>query len=162
MAAASRQFFTRLALIAVWASILRIWYILDVVHDRIPRLGLSDEFFYHWQARYFAEGKWFTNPFLLHNQGIERPTGPASTALHHRPRRPVEARPRHGHRAPDRDRTPRRRHRRAHRAARSAHRRRPRRVEYAALLATVVSPPLWSNDSVLGLETLFCFLVTPR
>ena len=28
----------------------------------------------------------------------------------------------------------------------------------AALLAAV-SPPLWSNDSVLGLETLFCFLV---
>jgi len=73
MTTASRRFFARLALIGVGAAAWRIWYILGPVTDRITRLT-GDEFFYNWQARYFVEGRWFTNPFLLHNQHVSAPT----------------------------------------------------------------------------------------
>lgn len=157
MAAASRGFFARLALIAGVAAILRIWYILDVVRDRIPTLGLSDEFFYHWQARGFFDGDWFDNPFLLQHQGISRPT-----ALHPPLYTVFLALPS----AVGLDTVT------QHRVVTAllgvgtvallgllGRRLAGERAGLVAAALAAVAPALWSNDSVLGLETLFCFLV---
>jgi len=156
MTATSRRFFARLLIITAAGAAWRIWYVLGPVTDRIHRLT-GDEFFYNWQARYFAEGRWFTNPFLLHNQHVSEPTAlhpplytvflaiPSALGFH----TPTE-----------------------HRIATMllgvatialigilA-----RRIagDRAGLIAAVIAaayPPLWSNDSVIGLETLYCFLV---
>ncbi len=157
MAAPSRSFFARLALIAGLGAIWRIWYILDVVRDRVPTLGLSDEFFYHWQARGFFDGDWFTNPFLLVNQGIMRPT-----ALHPPLYTVFLAVPS----ALGFDTVT------QHRVATAllgvgtivligllGRRIAGERTGLIAAVLAAAAPALWSNDSVLGLETLFCFLV---
>ncbi|HEY7106089.1 MAG TPA: glycosyltransferase family 39 protein, partial [Acidimicrobiia bacterium] len=156
MRASSRTFLARLALITVGAVAWRIWYVLGPVTDRIQRLA-GDEFFYSWQARYFAEGRWFTNPFLLHNQHATEPTAlhpPLYTVFLAIPSRlgfttPTE-----------------------HRVATAllgagtvvligllARRLAGDRAGLIAALLAAAYPPLWSNDSVLGLETLYCFLV---
>ena len=157
MTAASRRFVARLALIGAGAAAWRIWYVLGPVTDRIDRLA-GDEFFYSWQARYFVEGRWFTNPFLLHNQHVSDPT-----ALHPPLYTVFLAIPSalgfdtHD-RAPHRDRAARHRHRRADRPARPHASPAIASGSLAALLAAFY-PPLWSNDAVIGLETLYCFLV---
>jgi 4-amino-4-deoxy-L-arabinose transferase-like glycosyltransferase len=156
MTASSRRFFARLTLIAVAAAAWRIWYILGPVTDRIQRLA-GDEFFYSWQARYFSEGRWFTNPFLLHNQHISEPTAlhpPLYTVFLAIPSRlgfttPTE-----------------------HRIATAllgtgtvvligllARRFAGERAGIVAAIIAAFYPPLWSNDAVIGLETLYCFLV---
>jgi 4-amino-4-deoxy-L-arabinose transferase-like glycosyltransferase len=157
MTAVSKSFFARLAAIAAIAAAWRIWYILDVVRDRIPKLGLSDEFFYHQQAKLLADGHGFTNPFLLTNQGISRPTAlhpplysmflavPAKVGID----TPTQQRIMTallgvatvvligilGRRVAG------------------------ERAGLIAAALAAISPALWTNDSVLGLETLFCFLV---
>ncbi len=156
MTTASRRFFARLALIGVGAAAWRIWYVLGPVTDRITRLT-GDEFFYNWQARYFVEGRWFTNPFLLHNQHVSAPTAlhpPLYTVFLSIPSAlgfdtPTQSRLATallgvgtvvligllGRRiAGD-------------------------RAGLVAALLAAAYPPLWSNDAVIGLETLYCFLV---
>ena len=156
MTAASRRFFARLALIGVGAAAWRIWYVLGPVTDRISRLT-GDEFFYNWQARYFVEGRWFTNPFLLHNQHVSEPT-----ALHPPLYTVFLAIPSAlGFDTPTQ-----------HRLATAllgtgtvvligllARRLAGDRVGLVAALLAAAYPPLWSNDAVIGLETLYCFLV---
>ena len=135
-----------MALIGVGAAAWRIWYVLGPVTDRISRLT-GDEFFYNWQARYFVEGRWFTNPFLLHNQHVER-ARPRSTrrstpsSWRSRPRsastRPpsIAWRPRSS--APARSCS----------SACSARRLAGDRVGLVAALLAAAYPPLWSNDAV--------------
>jgi 4-amino-4-deoxy-L-arabinose transferase-like glycosyltransferase len=156
MRASSRRFFAPLAVITLGAAAWRIWYVLGPVTDRIQRLA-GDEFFYNWQARYFADGRWFTNPFLLHNQHVTEPT-----ALHPPLYTVFLAVPSWlGFSTPTQ-----------HRIATALLGTATvalvgllgRRLagDRAGLVAAVVAaayPPLWSNDSVIGLETLYCFLV---
>ena len=59
----SRRFLTSLGFITLGAGIWRIWYVVGPVMSRIPRLGIDDEFFYSAQARLVADGKGFLNPF---------------------------------------------------------------------------------------------------
>lgn len=161
MTAASRRFFARLALIVAGAAAWRIWYVLGPVTDRIHRLA-GDEFFYNWQSRYFVEGRWFTNPFLLHNQHESAPT-----ALHPPLYTVFLAIPSAlGFDTPTQ-----------HRIATAllgtgtvvligllarqigGDRFAGDRVGLVAALLAAFYPPLWSNDAVIGLETLYCFLV---
>jgi 4-amino-4-deoxy-L-arabinose transferase-like glycosyltransferase len=156
MTAALRRFPARLALIAGAAAAWRIWYVLGPVTDRIQRLA-GDEFFYTWQSRYFAEGRWFTNPFLLHNQHTSAPT-----ALHPPLYTVFLAIPSGlGFDTPTQ-----------HRIATAllgvgtvvliGLLGRSLAGERCGLVAAAIaafSPPLWSNDAVIGLETLYCFLV---
>ncbi len=156
MTAASRRFVARLALIGVGAAAWRIWYVLGPVTDRITRLS-GDEFFYNWQARYFVEGRWFTNPFLLHNQHVSAPT-----ALHPPLYTVFLAIPSAlGFDTPTQS-----------RLATAllgtgtvvligllGRRIAGDRAGLVAALLAAVYPPLWSNDAVIGLETLYCFLV---
>src|SRR5262245_11613077 len=156
MSASSRRFFARLALIAAGAAAWRVWYVLGPVTDRIQRLT-GDEFFYNWQARYFVEGRWFTNPFLLHNHHVSEPT-----ALHPPLYTVFLAIPSSlGFDTPTQ-----------HRIAGAllgtgtvvligvlARRLAGNRAGLIAALIAAFYPPLWSDDSVIGLETLYCFLV---
>ena len=156
MTAASRRFFARLALIGVGAAAWRIWYVLGPVTDRVTRLT-GDEFFYNWQARYFVEGRWFTNPFLLHNQHVSAPT-----ALHPPLYTVFLAIPSAlGFDTPTQS-----------RLATAllgtgtvvligllGRRIAGDRAGLVAALLAAAYPPLWSNDAVIGLETLYCFLV---
>jgi 4-amino-4-deoxy-L-arabinose transferase-like glycosyltransferase len=145
----SRRFLARLGLITLGAAAWRIWFVLGPVMSRIPKLGLNDEFFYSAQARLVADGKGFLNPF-----GYFAPVGtPAHrifpTAIHPPLYTPQEqriftallgvgtvvligllGRKLAGERA----------------------------GLIAALLAAVY-PALWVNDAMLGLETLYGFLV---
>jgi 4-amino-4-deoxy-L-arabinose transferase-like glycosyltransferase len=166
---ASRRFLTRLALITAGAAAWRIWYVLGPVTGwltgggRVPTLGHDDEYFYSMQARLVADGLGFLNPF-----GYYAPVGePAhrvfQTAIHpplytvflsipaklgidsHVQQRVLTAllgcvtvflvgmlaRRVSGHDG----------------------------VGLLAAGIAAVYPPLWSNDSVLGLETLYGVLV---
>jgi 4-amino-4-deoxy-L-arabinose transferase-like glycosyltransferase len=138
------------------AAAWRIWYVLGPVTDRIHRLA-GDEFFYSWQSRYFADGRWFTNPFLLHNQHVSAPT-----ALHPPLYTIFLAIPSAlGFDTPTQS-----------RLATAllgtvtvvligvlARQIAGDRVGLIAALLAAAYPPLWSNDAVIGLETLYCFLV---
>lgn len=157
MTAASRRFHMRLGLVAVGAAAWRIWYILGPVRDRIHWPALSDEWFYHRQAQLFADGHGFTNPFLLYVQHRSAPTAfhpPLYTVFLAIPSKlgfttQIE-----------------------NRVATALLGTLTvvligllgRRIAgdgaglVAALLAAAY-PPLWSNDSVIGLETPYCFLV---
>ena len=79
---ASRRFLTRLGLVTAGAAAWRVWYTAAVVDSRTGRLGLTDERFYHEQARLVADGHGFLNPF-----GYYAPVGSAAhrvfeTAVH--------------------------------------------------------------------------------
>ncbi len=156
----SRRFLARLGLITVAAGVWRIWYVVAVADPRTGRLGLSDEAFYHQQARLVADGVGFVNPF-----GYYAPVGtPAhrvfETAAHPPAYTVFLAVP-------------------AKLGIDSVLSQRiltallgtatvfllgllGRRVagDRAGLVAAVLgaaAPALWVNDSVLGLETLYCF-----
>jgi 4-amino-4-deoxy-L-arabinose transferase-like glycosyltransferase len=159
---ASRRFLTRLCLITAGAAAWRIWYVAGPVTSRIPRLGLDDEFFYSFQARLVADGKGFLNPF-----GYFAPVGTPQhrvfqTAVHPPLYTVFLAIP-------------------AKLGLTTALEQRiftallgvatvfligilgrriaGERVGLIAALLAAASPALWSNDSMLGLETLYGFLV---
>lgn len=156
MTASDRRFLARLALVGAAAVAWRVWYVLGPVTERIRHLT-GDEFFYTWQARYFVEGRWFTNPFLLHNQHVSEPT-----ALHPPLYTLFLAIPSAlGFDTPTQLRV-------AGALLGTATvvliglLARKIAGDRAGLIAAVLAaayPPLWSNDAVIGLETLYCFLV---
>jgi hypothetical protein len=156
----SRRFLTRLGLVTAAAGVWRIVYVVAVADPRTPRLALSDETFYHQQARLVADGWGFVNPF-----GFYAPAGSAAhrvfeTAVHPPAYTVFLAIP-------------------AKLGIDSVLSQRiltallgtatvfllgllGRRIagERAGIIAAVlgaIAPALWVNDSVLGLETLFCF-----
>jgi 4-amino-4-deoxy-L-arabinose transferase-like glycosyltransferase len=150
----------RLGLVTAAAGVWRIWYVVAVADPRVPQLKLSDEAFYHQQARLVADGWGFINPF-----GYYAPVGtPAhrifQTAVHPPAYTVFLAIP-------------------AKFGIDSVLSQRiltallgtatvfllgllGRRIagERAGIMAAVLgaaAPALWVNDSVLGLETLYCF-----
>lgn len=156
----SRRFLARLGLVTAAAGVWRIWYVVAVADPRTPRLALSDETFYHQQARLVADGLGFINPF-----GYYAPIGtPAhrvfETAVHPPAYTVFLAIP-------------------AKLGIDSVLSQRiltallgtatvflvgllGRRLagDRAGIVAAVLAaatPALWVNDAVLGLETLFCF-----
>ncbi len=157
MTAATRRFYARLAIVGAAGLAWRFWYILGPVRDRIQWPVLSDEWFYNRQAQLFADGHWFTNPFLLYSQHRSAPT-----ALHPPLYTVFLAIPsKLGFTTQIQNRLA--------TAALGAITvvligMLARRIagDGVGLLAAVLAaayPPLWSNDSVIGLETLYCFLV---
>src|SRR3954470_15994860 len=159
---ASRRFLTRLILITAGAAAWRVYYIVGPVLSRIPRLGLDDEFFYSAQARLVADAKGFLNPF-----GYFAPVGsPAHrvfpTAVHPPLYTVYLAIPaKLGLSTPAEQ--------RVFTALLGvatvfligilARRLAGDRVGLIAALLAAISPALWSNDSVLGLESLYGLLV---
>ena len=138
----------------------RIWYVVAVADPRTPHLDLSDEAFYHQQARLVADGHGFLNPF-----GYYAPVGSAAhrvfeTAIHPPAYTVFLAIP-------------------AKFGIDSVLSQRiltallgtatvfligllGRRIagDRVGLIAAVLAaayPALWVNDAVLGLETLYCF-----
>ena len=71
MSAALARFGTRLALVVCTALVIRVTYLLTSGEDV---LGLGDFYFYHWSANLLADGRGFTDPFLLTSFGVELPT----------------------------------------------------------------------------------------
>ncbi|MGH2715662.1 MAG: glycosyltransferase family 39 protein [Thermoleophilaceae bacterium] len=65
------RFGVRLALVAVAALAIRVVYLLTVGEDVV---GIGDFYFYHWSANLIAEGRGFTDPFVLTSFGTELPT----------------------------------------------------------------------------------------
>jgi 4-amino-4-deoxy-L-arabinose transferase-like glycosyltransferase len=135
-----------------------VYYVLGPVKNRIPWPALSDEWFYNVQARLFATGHWFDNPFLT----LADPPRFEPTALHPPLFTMFLSIPtKLGFDTQIQNRL-------ATAVLGSitvvlvgllA-----RRIagDGAGVLAAVLAaayPPLWSNDSVIGLETLYCFLV---
>ena len=159
---ASRSFLTRLILITAGAAAWRIYYIVGPVLSRIPHLGLDDEYFYSAQARLVADGKGFLNPFGYFARVVARAPrlrnrGPPA-ALHRLPGDPGQARARR--------RPPNKRMFTAFLGIATvfligilARRLAGDRAGLVAALLAAVSPALWSNDSMLGLESLYGLLV---
>jgi 4-amino-4-deoxy-L-arabinose transferase-like glycosyltransferase len=158
----SRRFWTRLGLITLGAGIWRVWFVLVPVMSRIPKLGLDDEFFYSAQARLVADGKGFLNPF-----GYFAPVGsPAHrvfpTAVHPPLYTVFLAIPaKLGFSTPQEQ--------RIFTALLGTgtvlligllgRRLAGDRAGLVAALVAAVYPALWVNDAMLGLETLYGFLV---
>jgi 4-amino-4-deoxy-L-arabinose transferase-like glycosyltransferase len=158
----SRRFQARLGLIALGAAAWRIWYVVGPVMSRIPKLGLDDEFFYSAQARLVADGKGFLNPF-----GYFAPVGtPAHrvfpTAVHPPLYTVFLAVPaKLGLSTPQEQ--------RIFTALLGVgtvvligllgRKLAGDRVGLVAALIAAVYPALWVNDAMLGLETLYGFLV---
>jgi Dolichyl-phosphate-mannose-protein mannosyltransferase len=155
--AAWRRFSVQLGIVAVAAGAWRIWYILGPVRDRVRWPALSDEWFYHRQAELVADGHGFIEPFRLYIQHRSAPTAfhpPLYSAFLALPAKlgfttQIENRIATAllgtltvvligllGRAIAGD-----------------------RVGIVAAVIAAAYPPLWSNDSVIGLETPFCFLV---
>jgi 4-amino-4-deoxy-L-arabinose transferase-like glycosyltransferase len=159
---ASRRFLTRLILITAGAAAWRVYYIVGPVLSRIPHLGVDDEFFYSAQARLVADGKGFLNPF-----GYFAPIGsPAHrifpTAVHPPLYTIYLAIPaKLGLSTPAEQ--------RIFTALLGvgtvfligilARRLAGDRVGLIAAALAALSPALWSNDSMLGLESLYGILV---
>ena len=159
----SRRFLTRLGFITLGAGIWRIWYVVGPVMSRIPRLGIDDEFFYSAQARLVADGKGFLNPF-----GYFAPVGHARRTGSSRPRSTRRSTPCSSPSPPSSASRP-------PRSSASS----PRCWARARCCSSVCSdassratapgssprssppctPALWVNDAMLGLETLYGFLV---
>jgi 4-amino-4-deoxy-L-arabinose transferase-like glycosyltransferase len=158
-----------LSLITAGAAAWRIWYVLGPVtgwltgNGRVPSLHLDDEYFYSMQARLVADGKGFLNPFGYFAP-VDQPAHRVFQTAIHPPLYTVFLS------------IP------AKLGIDSAVSQRvltallgcvtvfligmlARRVSHndgVGLLAAVIAaayPPLWSNDSVLGLETLYGVLV---
>jgi hypothetical protein len=156
----SRRFLARLGLATAAAGAWRIWYVVAVANPRTRNLGLSDEAFYHEQARLVADGHGFINPFGFY-AAIGTPAHRIfETAVHPPAYTVFLAIP-------------------AKFGIDSVQSQRiitallgtatvfllgllGRRLagERAGIIAAVLAaaaPALWVNDSVLGLETLYCF-----
>ncbi|MEX1007234.1 MAG: glycosyltransferase family 39 protein [Acidimicrobiia bacterium] len=157
MAARNRRFFARMGLVTAGAAIWRVWYAAAIVDPRVRDVRLSDQVFYTVQANLLAHGHGFSNPFAFIFFDREIPT-----ALHPPLYSLVLALP----------------------ARLGITSELSYRVITALLGAVVVFlvgmlgrqlggdrvgivaailaaayPPLWTNDAVIGLETLYCLLV---
>ena len=159
---AFRRFLTRLGLVTAGAGAWRIWYVAAVVNPRAENVKLSDETFYHLQARLVADGHGFINPF-----GYYAPRGSAAhrvfeTAVHPPLYTMFLA-------VPARLGIDTFLSQRIVTALLGAgtvfllgilgRRLAGEQVGLFAALLGAVSPALWVNDAVLGLETLYSFLV---
>lgn len=65
------SFKLRLALIAAAALTVRVAYLLAVGKDVT---GIGDFYFYHWSANLIADGRGYTDPFVLSFQDVALPT----------------------------------------------------------------------------------------
>ncbi len=155
-----RRFLIRLSVITVIAAIGRVVYSVAVAEPRVRGVKLSDQVFYHLQARAVADGWGFINPFAFYATGSSHRV--VDTALHPPLYTSLLAIP----------------------ARFGIDSMLSQRVMTSLLgAATVflvgmlgraiggnrgglitagiaaVAPALWVNDSVLGLETLYCFLL---
>ena len=153
---ASWRFLARLGVIVVGGAIWRIWYVVGPVMDRIPKLGLSDEFFYSRQARLLADGLGFANPFLYFFRDETAPPAPPTSLL-----RGLSVPAWFGIDTPQQQRVIGALLGAATVALVGLL---GRRIagDAAGLLAALLAaayPPLWSNDSVIGLETLYTLVV---
>ena len=138
----------------------RIWYIVAVADPRTGKLRLSDEAFYHQQARLVADGHGFLNPF-----GYYAPSGtPAhrifETAVHppaYTVFLAVPARLGIDSVLSQRILTALLGTATVFLVGLLGRRIAGDRVGIVAAVLAAISPALWVNDSVLGLETLYCF-----
>jgi hypothetical protein len=71
MASHLARFHVRLALVAAAALAIRCGYLATVGRDIV---GIGDFYFYHWSANLLAEGRGYTDPFLLIFFDVEQPT----------------------------------------------------------------------------------------
>ena len=71
MLASRRRFGQALALIAVCALALRVYYTVVFAHNL---QGPGDFYFYHWSANLLADGHGYIDPFSLAYLGITQPT----------------------------------------------------------------------------------------
>ena len=155
-----RRFLVRLTAITVVAAIGRVVYSVAVADPRVRDVKLSDQVFYHLQARALADGWGFVNPFALYSTGSAHRV--VATALHPPLYTMFLAVP-------------------ARFGIDSMLSQRVitsllgaatvfllgmlgraiggNRIGLLAAGIAAVAPALWVNDSVLGLETLYCFLV---
>jgi 4-amino-4-deoxy-L-arabinose transferase-like glycosyltransferase len=155
-----RRFLVRLSVITVIAAIGRVVYSVAVADPRVRDIKLSDQVFYHLQARAVADGWGFVNPFAFYATGSAHRV--IDTALHPPLYTTFLAVP-------------------ARLGIDSMLSQRiitsllgaatvfllgmlgraigGNRIGLLAAGLAAVAPALWVNDSVLGLETLYCFLV---
>ena len=156
----SRRFLARLGLITLGAAAWRIWYIVAVANPRTGALRLSDEAFYHQQARLVADGRGFLNPF-----GYYAPSGtPAhrifQTAVHppaYTVFLAVPARLGIDSVLSQRIMTALLGTATVFLVGLLGRKIAGDRVGLLAAVLAAISPALWVNDAVLGLETLYCF-----
>ena len=154
------RFLVRLTVITAIAAIGRVVYSVAVADPRVRGVKLSDQVFYHLQARAVADGWGFVNPFAFYAHGSSQRV--IDTALHPPLYTTFLAVP-------------------ARLGIDSMLSQRVitsllgaatvfllgvlgraiagNRVGLVAAGIAAVAPALWVNDSVLGLETLYCFLV---
>jgi 4-amino-4-deoxy-L-arabinose transferase-like glycosyltransferase len=155
-----RRFLVRLSVITAIAAIGRVVYSVAVADPRVRGIKLSDQVFYHLQARAVADGWGFVNPFAFYATG--RAHRVIDTALHPPLYTSFLAVP-------------------ARLGIDSMLSQRVitsllgaatvfllgmlgraiggNRIGLLAAGIAAIAPALWVNDSVLGLETLYCFLV---
>jgi 4-amino-4-deoxy-L-arabinose transferase-like glycosyltransferase len=154
------RFLVRLSVITAIAAVGRVVYSVAVADPRVRDIELSDQVFYHLQARAVADGWGFVNPFAFYASGDAHRI--IDTALHPPLYSTFLAAP----------------------ARLGIDSMLSQRVITSLLGAATVflvgllgrkiggnrvglltagiaaiAPALWVNDSVLGLETLYCFLV---
>jgi 4-amino-4-deoxy-L-arabinose transferase-like glycosyltransferase len=159
---ASRRFLTRLGLITAGAAAWRIWYVAAVVNPRAEKVKLSDETFYHLQARLVADGHGFLNPF-----GYYAPVGSPAHRVFETAAHPplytmflaVPARLGIDSFLSQRIVTCLLGAGTVFLLGLLGRKLAGDRVGLIAGLLAAISPALWVNDSVLGLETLYGFLV---
>ena len=75
-----RRFLIRLSVITLIAAVGRVVYSVAVAEPRVRGVKLSDQVFYHLQARAVADGWGFINPFAFYATGS--PHRVVDTALH--------------------------------------------------------------------------------
>jgi 4-amino-4-deoxy-L-arabinose transferase-like glycosyltransferase len=159
---ASRRFLARLGLITAGAAAWRIWYAAAVVNPRAAGVKLSDEVFYHLQARLVSDGHGFINPFGYFAP-LSSPAHRVFQTAVHPPLYTVFLA------IPARLGIESMLSQRVLTALLGAgtvfllgvlgRRLAGDRVGLLAALLAAVSPALWVNDTVLGLETLYGFLL---
>ncbi len=155
-----RRFLVRLTVITVIAAVGRVVYSVAVADPRVKGVKLSDQVFYHLQARAVADGWGFVNPFAFYA------TGPAhrviDTALHpplYTTFLAIPARFGIDSMLSQRVMTSLLGAATVFLVGLLGRALGGNRLGLIAAALTAVAPALWVNDSVLGLETLYCFLV---
>jgi 4-amino-4-deoxy-L-arabinose transferase-like glycosyltransferase len=156
----SRRFLTRLGLVTLAAGAWRIWYVMAVANPRTPRPGLSDETFYHQQARLVADGLGFLNPFGYFAE-VGTPAHRVFETAVHPPAYTVflaiPARLGIDSVLSQRIVTALLGTATVFLIGMLGRRLAGDRAGIVAAVLAAASPALWSNDAVIGLETLYCF-----